>query len=261
VTSETAPRRQSSSASTQVKKKSPAAPSVSPWAGNAQALAEKLGIELHRPQWMEKALRHKSAQQELNLPSNERLEFLGDAVLGLTIAGYLFRSHPDLPEGELTKVKAVAVSEPVLAKVARELDLGAYLTLAKGEEQSGGRNRSSILADAMEAVIAAIYLDRGLILAKRVILELLGSHLAAIERSEHDLDYKTLLQERIQELHRKPPSYHVVAESGPDHDRTFTAEVRLAGQMLGRGMGKSKKQAEQAAARQALAAEPSAPAS
>ena len=255
MTSETAPRRHATVTAVQVKKSSAPAPCANPNAGNAQRLAKRLGIELNRPLWMEKALRHKSAQQELGLPSNERLEFLGDAVLGLTIAGYLFRSHPDLPEGELTKVKAVAVSEPTLAKVARELDLGSYLTLAKGEEQSGGRNRSSILADAMEAVIAAIYLDRGLTLAKRVILELLGNHLAAIERSEHELDYKTLLQERIQELHRKPPSYHVVAESGPDHDRTFTAEVRLAGQILGRGMGKSKKQAEQAAAREALTAE------
>jgi ribonuclease-3 len=221
-------------------------------AGNAQALAKRLGITLRRPELMRQALRHKSAQQELGLPSNERLEFLGDAVLGLTIAGYLHRSHPELAEGQLTKVKAVAVSEPVLAEVAREINLGAYLTLAKGEEQSGGRNRSSILADALEAVIAAIYLDRGITLARKVILALLLDHLQAIERSEHEPDYKTLLQEKIQELHRKPPSYYVVGESGPDHDRTFVAEARLSGRVLGKGSGKSKKQAEQAAARAAL---------
>lgn len=220
--------------------------------GNAEALAKRLGVTLRRPELLRQALVHKSAQQEMSLPSNERLEFLGDAVLGLTVATFLYRSHPDLAEGELTKVKAVAVSEPVLAKVARQLDLGAYLVLAKGEEQSGGRNRSSILADALEAVIAAIYLDRGVIAARGMVLSLLDGQLRAIERSEHELDYKTLLQEKIQELHRKPPSYHMVNESGPDHDRTFVAEVRLSGRVLGKGTGKSKKQAEQAAARDAL---------
>lgn len=220
--------------------------------GNEEALAKVLGVALRRPEFLRQALVHKSAQQEMNLAPNERLEFLGDAVLGLVVAGSLYRTHPDLTEGELTKVKAVAVSEPVLAKVARELGLGAYLILAKGEEQSGGRNRSSILADALEAVIAAIYLDRGMTVARKMILSLLDEHVRAIERSEHELDYKTLLQEKIQELHRKPPSYHVVNESGPDHDRTFVAEVRLSGRMLGRGTGKSKKQAEQAAAHDAL---------
>jgi ribonuclease-3 len=220
--------------------------------GNAEALAQLLGVELRRPEYLRQALVHKSAQQEMSLAPNERLEFLGDAVLGLVVAGSLYRAHPELTEGELTKVKAVAVSEPVLAKVARDLGLGAYLVLAKGEEQSGGRNRASILADALEAVIAAIYLDRGMTVARNMILSLLEEHVRAIERSEHELDYKTLLQERIQELHRKPPSYHVVSESGPDHDRTFVAEVRLSGRMLGRGTGKSKKQAEQAAAHDAL---------
>jgi ribonuclease-3 len=234
-------------------------PKASRLAGNAKALAKRLGIELHHPELMQQALRHKSAQQELGLPSNERLEFLGDAVLGVTIAGYLFRSHPELAEGHLTKVKAVAVSEPVLAGIARELKLGAYLVLAKGEEQSGGRNRSSILADALEAVIAAIYLDRGITTARKVIVNLFAEPLASIERDEHELDYKTLLQEKVQEVHRKPPSYHVIAESGPDHDRTFVAEARLGGRTLGSGSGKSKKQAEQAAARTALLAWPGEP--
>jgi len=219
--------------------------------GDVDALARRLGVTLRRPDFLRQALRHKSAQQEPEAFSNERLEFLGDAVLGLVIASYLYRSHPNLTEGNLTKVKAVAVSEPVLAKVARELDLGEYLLLAKGEEQSGGRDRSSILADALEAVIAAIYLDRGLITVRKMILDLFSEHVHMIERSEHELDYKTLLQEKIQGLHRRPPSYYVVAESGPDHDRTFVAEVRLTGRVLGRGSGKSKKQAEQAAAREA----------
>ena len=230
-------------------KKATAPPEPISLVGNAEALAKRLGITLRRPELMRQALRHKSAQQEPDALSNERLEFLGDAVLGLTIAGYLYRAHPDLTEGNLTKVKAVAVSEPLLAQVARELELGEYLTLAKGEEQSGGRHRSSILADAVEAVIAAIYLDRGLTTARRVILDLFTEHLHTIERSEHELDHKTLLQEKIQGLHRKPPTYFVVSESGPDHDRTFVAEVRLSGRVLGKGVGKSKKQAEQAAAR------------
>ncbi len=220
--------------------------------GDVQALAVDLGIEPRRAELLRLALTHKSAEQELELPSNERLEFLGDAVLGLVVARHLYRSHPDLDEGALTKVKAVAVSEPILAEVARKCGLGRYLILSKGEEQSGGRHRPSILADALEAVFAAVYLDRGYRAVRSLILGLLADHLLAIERDEHEPDYKTLLQERIQEMHRTPPTYRVVSQSGPDHDRTFVTEVRVGGKVLGRGTGKSKKQAEQAAARQAL---------
>jgi len=217
-----------------------------------EAYAAHLGVQLHHPELLRQALTHKSAEQEVGLPSNERLEFLGDAVLGLTIAAHLYRCHPELAEGELTKLKAVAVSETVLAKVADDLGLGSYLILSRGEEQSGGRRRVSILADALEAVFAAVYLDRGTVISRRLVLTLLDERLGAIERSEHELDYKTLLQEKIQELHRTPPTYRLVDQSGPDHDRTFAVEVRAAGVVLGRGVGKSKKQAEQAAARQAL---------
>jgi len=220
--------------------------------GDVEGLAARLAVKLRRLDLLRHAVTHKSAEQELNLPANERLEFLGDAVLGLAVATHLYRKHPELPEGDLTKMKAVAVSEPILAQVAQQLDLGGYLVLSKGEEQSGGRDRASILADCLEAVFAAIYLDRGLTTARRVIVGLLAEKLLAIERAEHELDYKTLLQERIQELHRTPPTYRVVEESGPDHDRTFVAEVRVASQVLGRGVGKSKKQAEQAAAKAAL---------
>ncbi|HUU54546.1 MAG TPA: ribonuclease III [Armatimonadota bacterium] len=223
-----------------------------PRAGDAEALAAKLDITLHRPGLLRQAITHKSAEQEMHLPSNERLEFLGDSVLDLVLAEYLYRGHPELAEGDLTKLKAVAVSEPILAAIAGELGLGRYLLLAKGEEQTGGRNRSSILADAMEALFAAVYLDRGLRLTRSLILRLLGSHLEAIERREHEPDYKTLLQEKIQEIHRNPPTYRVVSQTGPDHDRTFVAEVRIGRTVLGSGQGKSKKQAEQAAARQAL---------
>lgn len=228
----------------------PKAPLRRPW--DAERLAEKIGYQPRRIAFLRQALTHRSAEHEFGLPSNERLEFLGDAVLGLVIASHLYRSHPDLEEGDLTKLKAVVVSETVLAKVARQLDLGRYLVLAKGEEQSGGRSRPSILADTMEAIFAAIYLDRGLTAARETILRLLDAQLRAIERNEHERDYKTLLQERVQELHRTPPAYRVVHESGPDHDRTFVAEVRVGERVLGRGSGKSKKQAEQAAARAAL---------
>jgi ribonuclease-3 len=217
-----------------------------------EALAARLGIKFRRPALLRQAVTHKSAEQELNLPANERLEFLGDAVLGLAVATHLYRRFPELPEGDLTKMKAVAVSEPILAEIGQGLDLGSHLILSKGEEQSGGRTRASILADCLEAVLAAIYLDRGLTAARRVILGLLADKLLAIERAEHELDHKTVLQEKIQERHRTPPTYRMVEESGPDHDRTFVAEVRVGSQVLGRGVGKSKKQAEQAAAKAAL---------
>lgn len=223
-------------------------------AGDADALAKKLDITLHRPQLLRQALTHKSAEQEMSLPSNERLEFLGDSVLDLVVAQYLYRSHPELAEGDLTKLKSVAVAEPALAAAARNIGLGPYLLLAKGEEQTGGRDRNSILADAMEAIFAAVYLDRGLRMTRSFILNLLADQLEVIERREHEPDYKTLLQEKIQEIHRTPPTYRVVSQSGPDHDRTFVAEVRIGREVLGSGRGKSKKQAEQAAARQALAA-------
>jgi len=216
-------------------------------------LAARIGYEPRRVHLLRQALTHRSAQHEMGLPGNERLEFLGDAVLGLVVAGHLYREHPDLSEGDLTKVKAAAVSEAVLAKVARGLSLGRYLILSKGEEQSGGRQRPSILADTLEALFGAIYLDRGLTAARRVVLGLLMEHLRAIERNEHERDYKTLLQEQVQERHRTPPTYRLVHHSGPDHDRTFVVEVEVGSRTLGRGVGKSKKQAEQAAAREALA--------
>ena len=246
------PHRDDDLASGARAKPRPSARRRTPAAGDVETLAARLGLEPRRLDLLRWAITHKSAEQELNLPSNERLEFLGDAVLELIIAEHLYRSHPDLAEGDLTKLKAVAVSEPVLAAIARQLDLGRYLLLAKGEEQTGGRDRNSILADALEAVFAAVYLDRGLRAARALILQLLAGHLDAIERREYEPDYKTLLQEKIQDIHRAPPTYRVIAQSGPDHDRTFIAEARIGRQILGRGTGKSKKQAEQAAARQAL---------
>jgi len=229
--------------------------------GDARRLARRLGVTMRRIELLGQAITHKSAYQELELPPNERLEFLGDAVLGLAIASHLYRSHPDLPEGDLTKVKAVAVSEHVLALVAEELELGRYLILSKGEDQSGGRERPSILADAVEAIFGAIYLDRGFAVARSTVLRLLEGHLRAIEEEKYAPDYKTLLQEKMQEIHRATPSYSLIDQSGPDHDRTFVAEARIGGRVLGRGVGKSKKQAEQDAAREALREDPTSEAS
>lgn len=223
-----------------------------PRPGDVEALAAALAVEPRRAELLRRAVTHRSAEQEFGFLSNERLEFLGDAVLDLVVAEHLYRGHPELAEGDLTKLKAVAVSEPILAAVARELDLGRFLLLAKGEEQTGGRDRSSILADAMEAVFAAVYLDRGYRATRQLILRLLGTRLGEIERREYEPDYKTLLQEKIQELHRTPPTYRVVSQTGPDHDRTFVAQARIGRRVLGSGTGKSKKQAEQAAARAAL---------
>ena len=247
------PRRVGKSATPGGRKraKSPAKTSRS-LAGDAQSLADQIGVQMRDLDLLRQALTHRSAPQEFDLPPNERLEFLGDAVLGIAVAGYLYRSHPDLEEGPLTKLKAVAVSEPILANVAREIDLGRYLILSKGEEQSGGRDRPSILSDALEAVFGAVHLDRGFRTSRALILRLLRDHLRAIERAEHEPDHKTVLQEKIQERHRTPPTYRVLSESGPDHDRTFVAQVRVGRRILGSGSGKSKKQAEQAAARDAL---------
>ncbi|MDH7600932.1 MAG: ribonuclease III [Armatimonadota bacterium] len=213
----------------------------------------KLGVEIRDTRLLEQALTHKSYLGESSASeSNERLEFLGDAVLGLVVAEYLFKQFPDRPEGELAKAKAVAVSEPVLAESARQLGLPDFILMSSGEEASGGRMRASILADAFEAVIAVIFLDRGLDAARDFILRALESILIDIERKEHIRDYKTLLQEHTQGIYKKAPRYVVIEETGADHDKTFTVEARLGDRVLGRGTGKSKKQAEQAAALEAL---------
>jgi ribonuclease-3 len=205
------------------------------------------------------ALTHSSCAYESSKDAvcNERLEFLGDAVLDFVVGEAIFRRFPDMDEGGMTEMRAAAVCEKALAEYAKQLDLGRYILLGRGEEAAHGERRPSILSDALEAVIAAIYLDRGMTVVKQVILALFAEELHAIDSAEYSQDFKTSLQEKIQELHRRPPTYHVVGEAGPDHDRTFTAEVRLAGRVLGKGSGKSKKQAEQAAARDALDQQPS----
>ncbi len=218
-----------------------------------QKLARRLKIKKADQPLLQHALRHKSYLGEVsNLDSNERLEFLGDSVLGLVVAEHLYSRWTERQEGDLAKAKAVTVSEPILAEAAKKIGLSETVLVSTGEEQSGGRNRASILSDAFEAVIAAVYLIGGLDAAKVLVLKALRPLLDDIEREEHHRNYKSILQEISQSRYKMAPRYEVVTESGADHDKTFIVEAQLDGVPLGRGSGKSKKQAEQAAALEAL---------
>ncbi len=217
------------------------------------ALEEKLGYTFTNPALLENALTHSSFANEnksRGAQSNERLEFLGDSVLGMVTADYLYRAHPDLPEGVLTRTRAALVCEESLAEVAGLLDLGSYLKLGKGEEAGGGRERPSIVADAVEAVIAAIYLDGGIGSARKVIRRFI---LDREEEKAASRDYKTALQELIQRESGQVLSYRLTGSSGPDHAKIFSVEVDLNGVTVGAGRGHSKKEAEQMAAKTAIA--------
>jgi ribonuclease-3 len=221
--------------------------------GPLELFAARLGVGGLDTGLLAHALRHRSwCAENLGAPSNERLEFLGDAVLGLVITDHLYTTHPEMQEGELAKVRAAVVSAAALAEVARTLDLGAALELGRGEESSGGRDKSSILADAMEAVFAAVYLSGGLALARDLILRLLEAPVAEAVQRPGDDDFKTRLQELAARRFDQVPQYTVQAE-GPDHAKEFEAVVEVARPgaepVVGRGRGRSKKQAEQAAAR------------
>lgn len=220
-----------------------------------QELEKKLNYTFRDPALLEEALSHSSYANEhrsAHLRSNERLEFLGDSVLGFVTAEFLFLQHPDLPEGDLTRIRAALVCEQSLFEVAQKLGLGSYLKLGRGEESGGGRARTSILADATEAVFAAVYLDGGIGAAS----ELIHRCLLEAEREEaveeRRRDYKTALQELVQRQADQVLTYRMAGEAGPDHAKTFQAEVLLNGRILGTGSGHSKKEAEQAAARSAL---------
>ena len=216
-------------------------------------VTRKLQCKVRDLELLREALTHRSYLGEsAETNSNERLEFLGDAVIGLVVCEYLFSKYTDRAEGELAKAKAVAVSEPILAGAAKDLGLDQMILMSNGEEISGGRQRLSILSDAFEALIAVIYLDRGLEIVRQFVLRALESILIDIDRKEHIRDYKSLLQELCQSLHKRAPKYVVIREKGADHDKTFTIEARMDSEVLGRGVGKSKKQAEQAAALTAL---------
>jgi ribonuclease-3 len=218
-------------------------------------LQEKLGYNFKVPALLESALTHSSYANEnkkRGTVSNERLEFLGDSVLGVTVSALIYKNKPNMPEGQMTRLRAELVCEKSLAKLAKSFDLGAHLLLGRGEEKGGGRTRPSILADAFEAVLAAIYLDGGF----EPVTKLISKHLDPLaERMQlENYDYKTALQEVIQEKSGQTLSYHTTDESGPDHMKSFTVEVRLNGDLIGQGSGKSKKEAEQSAAKSGLEA-------
>ena len=215
-------------------------------------LEKAIGYRYADKALLKSALSHSSYANEMyknNLRSYERLEFLGDSILGFVTAEYLYRTFPNKLEGELTKIRADLVCEKNLADVAEELSLGDYLLLGHGEEQGGGRHRSGILCDVMESLIAAAYLDGGFEAAKSIIMRLILPKLTVAEKSH---DYKTELQELVQQKKDQILSYELIAESGPDHCKEFTVRVTLNGKELGTGIGTSKKRAEQAAACVAL---------
>ena len=219
-----------------------------------KTLEERLGYQFKNRALLENALTHSSyanEHRETGLTSNERLEFLGDSVLGMVVADHLFREHPDMPEGELTRTRAALVCEGSLVEVARALELGKYLRLGKGEDAGGGRERPSILADATEAVLAAMYLDGGIAQARRAIRALI---LGNEEEMSASRDYKTALQELVQRESGRSLHYRLVGESGPDHAKRFSVEVELDGVTVGAGEGRTKKAAEQNAAKAAIGA-------
>lgn len=217
-----------------------------------RSLEEKLGYTFQNPAFLENALTHSSCANESRgkLQSNERLEFLGDSILGMIVADHLYRNHPDLPEGELTRTRAALVCEDSLVEVAEALGLGEYLRLGKGEEAGGGRQRPSIRADAVEAVLAAVYLDGGIGSVRKIIQRyILSREVAGLTKPR---DYKTALQELVQRESGQVLQYRLTGEEGPDHNKRFFMEVELNGIPVGSGSGRSKKEAEQMAAKAAI---------
>ena len=215
-------------------------------------LEEKLGYRFRNVGLLEHALTHSSYANEhrsSGITSNERLEFLGDSVLGMVVAEYLFATHPHMPEGELTRTRAALVCETSLYEVACALNLGQYLRLGKGEDAGGGRTRPSILADATEATLAAVYLDGGIEPARSIIQTYI---LDKEQEKSADRDYKTALQELVQRHPGQAVSYRLIGETGPDHARVFVMEVSVGGKPAGVGRGRSKKEAEQMSAKAAL---------
>ena len=216
-------------------------------------LENAIGYRFQNINLLQNALTHSSYANERwhnSLMSNERLEFLGDSVLGMVVAEYLYRTFPNRPEGELTRMRADMVCEKTLAAVAGRIELGKHLMLGNGEEQGGGRNRESILADAVESVIAAAFLDGGMSAARKFIEQFILVEVPV--KKLHNADYKTALQELVQQKKNQVLSYRLTGESGPDHDKRFDVEVSLNGNVVGIGSGSSKKRAEQMAARNAL---------
>jgi len=214
---------------------------------------EELGYHFKNPVYLATALTHSSYANENKAAgnSNERLEFLGDSVLGVVVADYLFKNYPNMPEGDLTKLRAALVCEKACCDFSQQIHVGDYMHLSHGEQNSGGRTRSSILADAFEAIIAAIYMDSGMEEARKFILHFVIP-VAQTAKPKAFKDYKTALQEIIQQNPEEHLEYVLTAETGPDHNKHFTVEVHLNSNVIGKGGGRSKKEAEQQAAREAL---------
>lgn len=221
-----------------------------------QDLQMRLGYGFADETLLTAALTHKSFANEsgdASVAHNERLEFLGDAVLDLVVSQYLFEHLPGFNEGDMSRIRSEVVSERSLSEVANRLDLGRYLHLGRGEERSGGRGKASLLANALEAVFGAVFRDGGFQAAQRVIKSLLDDEIHLSSRRKSGIDYKTRLQEYFQGRFGRPPAYQLVAAQGPDHDRTYRIAVLFDDQVIGEGQGRSKKAAEQAAACVALA--------
>ncbi len=216
-----------------------------------EGLEAKLGYTFRDRSLLENALTHSSYANENRSPmgSNERLEFLGDSILGMVTADFLYKEHPDLPEGDLTRKRAALVREESLVEVADWLELGAYLRLGRGEDAGGGRERNSIRADAVEAVLAAVYLDGGLMEARKIIRRFI---LDKEQEKTASRDFKTALQELVQRESGQVLTYRLTGQSGPDHAKVFAVAVELNGKTVGEGQGHSKKEAEQMAAKAAI---------
>ena len=220
-----------------------------------RAIENRLGYRFRDPRLLAQALKHRSwvyANQGEGVDSNERLEYLGDAVLALAAAEYLFRRYEDRREGDLTRMKSLAVSRALLARRARAIDLGSHILLSPEERAAGGGDQDSILSDAFEAVIGALYLDGGLGPARRFIETVLLHDLEGLVQGEDFVNFKSLLLEHVQGRGQGHPRYQVLDERGPDHEKVFSVDVSVTGQTIGRGQGRSKKEAQQMAARDAL---------
>jgi ribonuclease-3 len=218
-------------------------------------IERRLDYRFRLPSHLAQALKHRSwvyANDAGGIDSNERLEYLGDAVLDLIVADFLYQAYPDLREGDLTQMKSVAVSRAVLARRARTIDLGSHLLLSPEERDAGGDDQDSILSDAFEAVIGAIYIDGGIEPARRFIARVVLHDIEELGRREDFINFKSRLLEHVQGLGAGHPKYHVQDEQGPDHDKVFSVDVTVTGETLGSGQGRSKKEAQQMAARDAL---------
>ena len=216
-----------------------------------QLFERHTGIRFRELEFLNQGFTHRSFANELGETgeNNERLEFLGDSVLGLVVSEYLYETLPDQPEGELARIKSFVVSEASLSEIARGLRVDNFILIGKGEEYSGGRSKKAILADCLEALIGAYYLDSGFQPARRFVHQMLIPEINKVLENRHAKDYKTLLQEYVQKRMKTYPKYRVVQKTGPDHDKTFWIEVHIGERSFGAGKGKNKKEAEQEAAR------------